>query len=47
VYDGLGGNEKREEVGGGLDFVEKGLDDVFRAPVVAVRERLGDKILID
>src|SRR2546425_11200502 len=39
--------EKKGEVGGSLDFVEEGLYDVFRAPVVALRKRLGDKALVD
>jgi len=39
--------KKKREVGESLDFVEEGLYDVFWALVVAVRERLGDKFLVD
>ena len=42
-----GCQRKKGEVGGSLDFVEEGLYDVFWALVVAVRKRLGDKVLVD
>jgi hypothetical protein len=53
---GHSGNAKGVESGGrlekrekfeSLDFVEKGLYDVFWALVVTLRERLGDEVLVD
>jgi hypothetical protein len=41
-----GRERKKGEVGGSLDFVEEGLYDIFWALVVALRERLGDKVLV-